>query len=341
MNDFTLFPEWYEQEAIWLAWPHNTETWTTNELKKVEEEYAFFVQELLEVVKVHLLVKNDEHKTYVLGLLGEEQVPENLYVRVLETNDAWIRDYGPDFVYDKKSGSKVLINWGYNSWGEKYLPFDLDNSIPEQIAQSMGLISLKKEMILEGGSFEVNGVGDLLTTKSCLLHTNRNPLLKIEDIEVRLAEAFGLEKIHWLTEGISGDDTDGHVDDLARFVNEDTILYLSTSDPTHPDYHTLKRIEEELQQIILCSGKKPNLIKLPIPLIVFYEGDILPCSYANFLITNKKVLVPTFNCLQDKEAISTLQRIFKDRVVVGVPSSNIIIGLGSLHCLSKHEFKLA
>lgn len=338
-NNLHLFPEWYPQKAVWFAWPHNTETWDKSELAGVENEYIVFVKELLEVVQVNILVKSEAHKERVQSRFSTSK-NERINFLVLKTNDAWIRDYGPDFVFCKDSRKKLILDWEYNSWGGKYPPFNSDNAVPENLSNYLELELLKEKMILEGGSFEVNGRGDLLTTKSCLLNKNRNPYLSQSEIETRLQSAFGVQKIHWLTEGISGDDTDGHIDDVARFVNEDTIVHAFTDDKEHPDYAILNQVEVELKRIVLNNGKKPCLVRLPVPDLRYYKEEILPCSYANFLITNKKILVPVFNCLEDKNAISTLGNIFEDREVVGVPCTHIIIGLGGLHCLSKHEFKL-
>ena len=341
MSKYWLPPEWEKQSSVWLSWPHNKETWEENVLQKVEKEYLFFVEALADVVRVKLIVPNATYKEVLSKRLSitEDNIFKVDFI-IAETNDAWIRDYGPDFILDKFRKKKVILNWEYNSWGEKYPPFHLDNNIPLKIGELLDLEVVSHNMVLEGGSFDVNGCGDLLTTRSCLLNPNRNPKMDIMTIEEQLKKNFGVQKVHWLEEGIKGDDTDGHIDDIVRFVNETTITYVYTDDKEHPDYEVLQKIDEQLHQLVLSSGVKPTLIKLPVPEILFFEDEILPCSYANFLITNKKVLVPTFNCLQDNEAISTLQELFKEHKVIGIPSKHIIIGLGNLHCLSKQEFEI-
>ena len=338
MSNYHLPAEWHIQENVWLSWPHNLETWSEQDLPKVEWEFACFVAELSEVVRVQLLVKNDQHADYIRDLLDSFRVDlASVVCHVIPTNDAWIRDYGPDFVCDISKSKKVLINWGYNAWGGKYPPFDSDNSVNHSIVKMYDVME-SPDMILEGGSIEVNGEGDLLTTKSCLLNPNRNPHLDKQKIENELKQFLGVEKIHWLSTGIAGDDTDGHIDDFARFLNSDTIVFSYTDDVSHPDFKFYQNLKKELEAICLKSGGKPKLIPLPVPEPLYLDGDILPCSYANFLICNGKILVPTFNSVKDKQAIEVIKNLINFEVV-GVPCSNIIKGLGSLHCLSKHEFK--
>lgn len=339
MSDFFLPPEWILQERVWLSWPHNLETWTKRVLLEVESEYSLFVKELSEVVSVHICVLHEDHEVYVKDVLKKyiDHLDE-IFFHQIKTNDAWIRDHGPDFVFCKSKSSKIILNWGYNSWGGKYPPFEYDNQVPLEIAKKSSLATVSLDMILEGGSFEVNGKGDLLTTKSCLLNKNRNPDLSQLDIEENLKHYFGVKNVIWLDEGIAGDDTDGHIDDFARFIDDKTIVYSGTEEKSHQDYESLKKVEETLKNVLLLNGSRPTLIKLPVPIKLEYQGEVLPCSYANFLITNEKVLVPVFNCKQDQIALDTLQAAFLDRKVIGIPSNNIIIGLGSLHCLSKHEF---
>jgi agmatine deiminase len=338
-KSYFMPPEWAKQKRVWLSWPQNEETWLPEFLSKCEKEYRVFAKELSEVVNTNILVLDAEHQQHVKLHLQEAGANfSNIVFHQIPTNDAWMRDHGPDFVWNVKNKCKNLLDWQYNSWGGKYPPFDDDNDVPFTIAENLNIPSISLDMVLEGGSFEVNGLGDLLTTKSCLLNENRNPELSQEDIEENLKHYFGVSNILWLEEGIAGDDTDGHIDDFGRFVKPKTIVYASTDDANHHDYMSLKKAEDGLKKITLADGSKPELIKIPMPTELRYEGEILPCSYANFLITNDKVLVPIFNCENDAVALSILQNVFEDRKVIGIPSANIIIGLGSLHCLSKHEF---
>lgn len=339
MSNYFMPPEWSAQKRVWLSWPQNKETWTPEDLVNVELEYRVFAKELSEVVSTNILVLDTEHEAHVSNLLKEINADfNNLIFHQIPTNDAWMRDHGPDFIWDISSKSKLILDWEYNSWGGKYPPFDNDNDVPLAISDTLDIDAITLDMVLEGGSFEVNGLGDLLTTKSCLLNKNRNPYLSREDIEENLKYYFGVKNILWLEEGIAGDDTDGHIDDFGRFVTPTTIVYASTDDENHHDYLSLKKAEEGLKHLVLADGNHPKLIKIPMPNELRYEGEILPCSYANFLITNKKVLVPIFDCTNDKTALDIIQSVFTDRNVIGIPSKNIIIGLGSLHCLSKHEF---
>ncbi len=339
MNNYFMPPEWAKQKRVWLSWPHNEATWTPEFLKKTELEYRLFAKELAEVVETNILVLDDEHEKHVkmhLNVINANT--KNIVLHIIPTNDAWMRDHGPDFVWNVDDKYKIILDWQYNSWGGKYPPYDSDNDVPYLIADAIDLTSISLDMVLEGGSFEVNGKGDLLTTKSCLLNINRNPELNQEDIEENLKYYLGAKNILWLEQGIAGDDTDGHIDDIARFVNDSTIVYASTEDSNHHDYLSLQIIENGLENLVLADGTKPKLVKIPMPNQLKYEGEILPCSYANFLITNKKVLVPVFDCPNDSVALEAIQGVFPTRKVVGIPSKNIIIGLGSLHCLSKHEF---
>jgi agmatine deiminase len=330
MSNYFMPPEWAPQKRVWLSWPQNEDTWTPAYLIKCEKEYRVFAKELAEVVQTNILVLDAEHQAHVKIHLQEVKADfSKIVFHQIMTNDAWMRDHGPDFIWNIKTKQKNILDWQYNSWGGKYPPYDDDNDVPMAIAEKLDLPAT---------SLDVNGLGDLLTTKSCLLNENRNPDLSQQDIEENLKHYFGVNNILWLEEGIAGDDTDGHIDDFARFINPETIVYASTQDQNHHDYLSLKKAEEGLKNLVLANGKAPKLIPIPMPATLKYEGEVLPCSYANFLITNQKVLVPIFDCSNDQVALDTLQTVFPDRKVIGVLSKNIIIGLGSLHCLSKHEF---
>jgi agmatine deiminase len=258
------------------------------------------------------------------------------------TNDAWCRDHGPAFLLKKPEsysdlGPKVIVKWDYNAWGNKYPPFELDQQIPLKIAQYYGIKVFSPGIVMEGGSVEFNGHGTLLTTKSCLLNPNRNPHLNEEQIEKYLQDFYGVEQVLWLDKGIQGDDTDGHIDDLTRFINEDTVVTILPNDKSHPDYSTLRENLKNLQSMKLINGKRLNIVELPVPSPYEEDGQLLPCSYANFYISNTTVIVPTFNDPYDDLALTILSICFKDREVIGLPSKDIIWGLGSFHCLSQQE----
>jgi agmatine deiminase len=264
---------------------------------------------------------------------------ERVYFHHFPAYEPWCRDHGPIFLVRDRKGEhdRAMVDWDYNAWGGKYPPFDLDDAIPRFIAKFRSLPFFSPGMILEGGSIEVNGSGTLLTTTACLLNPNRNPNLNQAQIETYLRDYLGVEQILWLGEGIVGDDTDGHIDDLARFVNAQTIVTVVEADPADANYHILQDNLERLRHFRNPQGEKFKIVELPMPGFLEYEGQRLPASYANFYIANKIVLMPTFRSKKDKEALEILQREFPDRRVIGVDSTELIWGLGSFHCISQQE----
>ena len=254
------------------------------------------------------------------------------------TNDAWCRDHGPAFLINPKAEQKkIIVDWGYNAWGGKYPPFDLDDNIPTLIATHYQIPVVYPGIVMEGGSVDFNGRGTVLTTTSCLLNTNRNPHLNQAQVEDYLRRYYGVTNILWLGDGIIGDDTDGHIDDLTRFVNETTVVTVVEENKKDENYNILQENLKTLQQLKLEDGKSLNIIELPMPGAVIHEDMRLPASYANFYISNKYVVVPTFRDKNDDRALEILQTCFPDRTVVGLDSWDIIWGLGSFHCLSQQE----
>lgn len=329
--------EWAPHESTWLSWPHSPGTWTNEELLNVLPRYSEFVKTIAGGEKVHINVVDTAMQDLASSYLKKANTDMGqISFHLHPTNDAWCRDHGPDFIINKKN--KVMLNFGFNSWGGKY-PYELDNTIPELAQEVLNLPMIDTGMILEGGSFDVNGVGDLLTTKSCLLNPNRNPELTEQDIEDNLKKYLGVHKIHWLEDGIKGDDTDGHVDDITRFVNQDTIITV-LPEKNDPNYSVLKKNYDILNSIALYNGKKPTILTLPAPAPIMHHGEYLPGSYANFYICNAAVIVPIFNDPADKIALDILTHAFPNKKVIGINSRDIIIGLGSFHCLSKQEPKI-
>jgi len=254
------------------------------------------------------------------------------------TNDAWCRDHGPAFVVNKETGEKAIVDWGYNAWGDKYPPYDLDDIIPTRIGEALGHKVFHPGIVMEGGSVEFNGKGTLLTTTACLLNKNRNPHLSQKQIEEYLMEYYGVTHILWLGEGIVGDDTDGHIDDITRFVNEDTVVTVVEEDENDENYELLQENLKALRNMHLQDGSQLKVVELPMPKAVVYEDQRLPASYANFYIANKTVIVPIFQDeVNDKKALAILQKCFPDREVIGIDSTDLIWGLGSFHCLSQQE----
>jgi agmatine deiminase len=238
---------------------------------------------------------------------------------------------------NKNTNSKAIIDWNINAWGGKYPPYDLDDVIPTKIAQALQLPFFNPGIIMEGGSVDFNGAGAVLTSKCCLLNPNRNPHLNQEQIEQYLMDYYGVDQVLWVSEGIVGDDTDGHIDDTVRFVNEDTVVTVVEENVLSENYDLLQQNLKELKAMRLLNGKALNVIELPMPADVIYEGQMLPASYANFYISNGHVIVPTYKCAQDDKAMQIIQSCFTDREVVGIDSTDIIWGLGSFHCLSQQE----
>jgi len=333
------FPaEWETHEATWLSWPHNKDSWP-GKIETIYPVYAEFVKLLAEGEKVNINV-NDEgmmrEATRLLMKAGTNMDQVHYYLH--RTNDAWCRDHGPAFVVNPaKEEKKIVLDWGYNAWGEKYPPFDDDNRIPEKVAQVLNMPYVTPGIVMEGGSVEFNGKGTLLTTKACLLNPNRNRGLSQETIEQYLRDFYGVTHILWLGDGIEGDDTDGHVDDLARFVNEDTVVTVVEENKKDANHQPLKENMELLHKMKLEDGRPLNVVELPMPDPVIYEDTRLPASYANFYIANKHVIVPTFRCSNDEKALNILQELFPARKVVGLDAVDLVWGLGTFHCLSQQE----
>ncbi|MGR3809863.1 agmatine deiminase family protein [Jiulongibacter sp. NS-SX5] len=340
-NEGFLFPaEWHPHEATWLSFPHNIDTWE-DRLPKVYESYFEFIKEIAEEEKVRIATGNEATAKQIKFELEKREIESrNIELYDFPTNDSWCRDHGPSFVIQPEKGVKSIVNWGYNAWGGKYPPFDADNNIPRRVAEAFGLPLYEPNAIMEGGSIEVNGTGSLLTSKSCLLNPNRNPSLSQQEIEEKLRSYYNVSHILWLGEGIVGDDTDGHVDDMTRFVNSNTVLTALESNRLDANYDALKENLELLQSMKNEKGERLNVLTLPMPDPVHDSGLRLPASYANFYILNNKVIVPTYRCSKDEEALKIIEECFPSRKVVGIDSTEIIWGLGSFHCLSQQEPKV-
>lgn len=330
------FPaEWAKHEATWLSWPHKEASWP-GKLDTIYAPYCQFIKIVAEGEKVRININDEETKAFAIAELekaGADLSQIEFYLH--PTNDAWCRDHGPAFLV--KDDQKAVVDWGYNAWGGKYPPFHLDDVIPTKVAEHFNLPLYLPEIVMEGGSVEFNGAGTIMTTTACLLNENRNPHLTKAEIEQYLLEFYGAEQVLWLGDGIVGDDTDGHIDDITRFVNEDTVLTVVESNPLDENYLLLQENLEALKEMRLLNGKALNIVKLPMPSPVIHEDTRLPASYANFYIANTAVIVPTFRDVNDEKALQIIQEVFPDRKVVGIDSTDIIWGLGSFHCLSQQE----
>ncbi|EHQ28388.1 agmatine deiminase family protein [Mucilaginibacter paludis] len=332
------FPaEWEKQTAMWLSWPHKEESWP-GKIGSIYKPYCEFIK----VVSAGQLVRINVAHLQMEGFAKEQLSKVGADLSKIEffhfpTNDAWCRDHGPAFLVNRDTKKKVVVDWGYNAWGGKYPPYDLDDVIPTKIANHFGLPVFNPGIVMEGGSVDFNGAGTLLTTTACLLNPNRNPHLKQGQIEEYLHTYYGAEQILWLGDGIVGDDTDGHIDDITRFVNQDTVITVVEENKGDDNYHLLQENLQALKTMRLLNGKQLNIVELPMPSPVVYDGQRLPASYANFYIGNAAVVVPTYRDKNDDKALAILQQCFTDRKVIGIDSTDIIWGLGSFHCLSQQE----
>lgn len=326
--------EWEQHEATWLAWPHDLETWP-REIRDLESTYLELIDYLQNGEKVHILVQNKEVEASVSQKLHQRGMTKNVWLHVIETNSPWIRDYGPTFVVRKDA--RALVRWKFNAWGEKYKPFYHDSTASEQIVKEMNAQEFCSEMILEGGSIDVNGQGACMTTEECLLNSNRNPALKRAEIEKHLENFLGVKHVIWLKKGIEGDDTDGHVDQVARFVNPTSVVTAYEEDSKDPNYNRLEENVKILTQAHDQDGKKLNVVMIPMPDQVERGSARFPASYVNFYIANQYVLVPIFGDKQDTKALGILKSLFPGRTVVGIPAIPLVYGQGAIHCITQQE----
>lgn len=333
------FPaEFAKHDATWLSWPHKEASWP-GKIDSIYPVYAEFIKLLAEGEQVNINVVDEGMKKKALQYLEKISADfRKINFFFHPTNDAWCRDHGPAFLINPDvPQKKIIVDWGYNAWGGKYPPFDLDDNIPTRIAQHYNIPVVYPGIVMEGGSVDFNGNGTVLTTTSCLLNPNRNPQLTKSQIETYMHNYYGVDHILWLGDGIVGDDTDGHIDDLTRFVNETTVVTVVEEDKNDDNYSVLQDILKSLRSFRIENGKQLDVVELPMPSAVVYDGMRLPASYANFYISNKYVIVPTFRDKNDDRALQILQTCFTDRKVVGLDSVDIIWGLGSFHCLSQQE----
>jgi agmatine deiminase len=341
MNPHSLgyhFPaEWKKHEATWLTYPYLDDSFP-GKLDEVYPYYLDFIKQISLGEKVRINVPDEVNKQKLINQLMETEVDLNQVEFFLHpSNDVWCRDHGPAFVVNLNAkNKKAIVNWEFNAWGGKY-PAELDNQIPEKIAKHFGYPVFHPGIVMEGGSVEFNGIGTLLTTTACLLNKNRNHHLSQQQIEQCLADYYGVEQILWLSDGIAGDDTDGHVDDITRFVSHDTVVTAIETNENDENFLPLQHNIKQLKKMRLMDGKQLNIVELPMPNPQYYGGRRLPASYANFYIANQAVIVPVFQCVQDEIALEIIASVFTDRKIIGINSIDIVWGLGSFHCLSQQE----
>ncbi len=322
--------EWEPHEATWLAWPHLKSHWP-GKFEPIPYVYAEIIRALSGSEMVYLCVNDKKMEAEARAILKEKAVPtDHVKFFYIPTNASWSRDHGPIFVRNEK-GKRIISDWDYNAWGGQW-EYDLDDVVPQKIGKLLNIPVIQTHRVLEGGSIDVNGKGSLLTTTQCLLNKNRNPDANQQDIENFLKEFLGATNILWLKDGVAGDDTSGHIDDFARFVNETTVVCGLEKGKNDENYQALKNNFEALQTMKDQDGKELTVIAMPMPSPVVYENRRLPASYANFYISTKAVLVPTFRCPEDEKAFETLGPYFPDRKIIGVDCTDLVWGLGTIHC---------
>jgi len=332
-SSYYLPAEWMPHQGTWLTYPQNTESFCIS-LEKARETVCDMIDWISCGEKVHINVNGENVAADLNRRLKSRSITENVITHHFKTDDSWCRDNGAIFLKDHNSTHLAATTWVFNAWGDKF-EHAWDAKLPTLMAQSIGAAIFPFEMVLEGGAIEPNGAGTLLTTTPCLLNPNRNPGLSKEEIEAQLCAAFGAKQILWLDRALVGDDTDGHIDNLARFVSADTIMTAIEIDPHDANYEALKENRLKLAGFKGLDGRPFNIIDLPMPAAQFLNGERLPASYLNFYICNNAVIVPTFDCPQDQAAIDALQKAFPKKRVVGISAQYILTGGGAFHCLTQ------
>ena len=336
---FRMPAEWEPHAATWLAWPHKEASWPGN-FEPIPAVWVEMVRALAESELVNILVNDETAAAYVRGTLSAAGVPEPAVVlHQIPTDDAWIRDHGPTFLTRRADTTSEMaaVDWVYNAWGGKYPPWENDDAVPQHIAARLNVRLFQPGIVLEGGSIDVNGCGTLLTTEACLLNPNRNPQLTRADIGQVLRDSLGVRHILWLGDGIVGDDTDGHIDDLTRFVDPTTVVTVLETNRADENYEPLRANYERLRRMTDQDGRLLRVVTLPMPEPVYYDGQRLPASYANFYIANRVILVPAFNDPNDGVARQTLQQLLPERRAVAINARELVYGLGAFHCVTQQQ----
>lgn len=334
---FRMPAEWEPQEAVWLSWPHNYDSWP-GQFRPVPYAFARFVTQIsrFQHVRINAAARLHARAQRFCAKAGADMSRVTFYDH--PTNDAWCRDHGPIFVKNDATGEVALTDWAYNAWGDKYPPYDLDNQIPPSIAAKLGLRRFEHDMVLEGGSIDVNGQGLLLTSEQCLLNKNRNPHLSRAQIEKNLKDYLGVQQILWVGDGIIGDDTDGHIDDITRFYKPDGFITCVEPNERDKNHKILAENLERLKSFRTPEGKKFSIVELPMPKPFAFQRQRVPASYANFLLINGAVLMPTFRQkVRDAQALEIVGSCFPGREAIGIDCYHLIWGLGTLHCLSQQQ----
>jgi agmatine deiminase len=333
-------PEWSPQEAVWLSWPvEDPRHWGGAKQEMIRAKFAEIAAVISRFEPVRINAPHADHAAIRAACNQARAVPERVELFDHPHNDVWCRDHGPIFVKHATTGEVAVTDWEFNAWGGKFPPWDQDNSIPGRIAASLGKRLFQGGMILEGGAIEINGAGQLLTTEAVLLNPNRNPDLSRAEIERHLRDGLGVSEILWLKQGIEGDDTDGHIDDLARFIDPQTIL--ACIDKSGVNRQILGENLSRLRAFTGPNGRAFDVLEIPLPEACEVPGwrlPVLPASYVNFLIVNGGVLVPTFRqSRNDDRALGMLRELFPDREIIGIDCLDLVEEGGTLHCISQQQ----
>jgi agmatine deiminase len=340
MNGYRMPAEWAKHDATWLSWPKNPLTFPPEVIEEVEDVFAQMIAALSHGERVKVLVEHEEMEQRMLRKSAEAGADQsNIQPMRIHSSDVWIRDYGPTFVLQQRTGEKAAVKWRFNAWGGKYDDLMYDDIAGEDVALSTKVPIFRPGIVMEGGSIDVNGLGSVLTTEQCLLNKNRNPHLDRKGIERYLEEFIGAPNVIWLRSGIEGDDTDGHVDDFARFVSSDRVLCSHSQSRATSNGAVLKVNLDLLRKSVDQEGKALKVDKLPMPKPLWLEEEerYLPASYANFYIGNECVLLPVFRDRNDKKAIELLARAFPERQVVPIFAAELVYGYGGIHCVTQQE----
>ena len=321
--------EFERHAATWLAWPHNPETWPGC-LEEARQEFALLVAALAERETVRMIVASEDERRRVARLL-----PGSVQLFAVPSDDSWMRDIGPTFVHD--GGERVAIDWTFNAWGGKYPPWERDDRVASAVAEHLGVRCVRPGLVVEGGALEVDGEGTLLCTRSSLLDPSRNPGLERAELEARLRDLLGVRTVVWLDAELAGDDTDAHIDNVARFVAPGHVLCAVEDDPDDPNCAGLARCRQQLEGVLDARGRALRVTALPMPEPQWASDERLPASYANFYVANDCVLIPVFASRRDAEASERIASLFPGRDAVEIPCRTLVRGLGSLHCLTQQE----
>jgi agmatine deiminase len=360
---YTFPAEWEPHTATWFSWPRPEGISFPDKYHTVPENLARIFAVIAQHEAVHINVPNGNYERIVKAQLKEHRCGlKNLFFHHIKTNESWCRDHGPAFVVNRAKKKLAIVDWGFNAWGGKYPPYDDDDAVPTRIAEEFKLPifypraeskiddrgskiaqprSPQSSIIMEGGSVEFNGKGTVLTTTDCLLNKNRNPDLSKSQIEQSLKDYYGQQHVCWLTGGIEGDDTDGHIDDLARFISPTQIVIATEPDPNDANCKVLKSARKQLEKLRDQDGNPFEIIEIPMPRAVEFDSQRLPATYVNFYFVNGALLVPTYRDRKnDKRAIEILQSHLPRHKVIGIDCVELIWGLGAIHCLSQQQPKV-